>query len=80
MNDVLMKCGHTAMARDDNGNPVCPICMCTEIVNAKPNLEGRKARCMYCGDEVPSSVNLPFFKYQEDKEYDRYYCGCLGWD
>lgn len=80
MNDVLMKCGHTAMARDDKGNPVCPICMCIEIANAKPNLEGRKARCSYCGYETPSKVSLPFFEYLPNEKYDSYYCGCRGWD
>jgi hypothetical protein len=51
-------------------------------------LEGRKARCVYfpprrgytCKGEVDSRWELPFFKYQPDKPYDEYYCGCWGWD
>jgi hypothetical protein len=38
-----------------------------------------------CECEVPSSYDLPFFKlaelsYKKDKEYDRFFCGCSGWD
>lgn len=32
-----------------------------------------------CGD-IPSSYDLPFFKYQPDKPQDDFYCGCFGWD
>lgn len=80
MEEILMKCGHTAMAKDSNGNPVCPICMCTEILNEKPNLEGRIAKCEFCSNERKSDFSLPFFEYKKDKKYDSYYCGCFGWD
>lgn len=82
---VMMKCGHTANAKDEKGNPVCAICYRENkdavIVNEKqPNLMGRKARCWQCGDIAPSNYLLPFFKYNENGEKDSYYCGCRGWD
>lgn len=43
-------------------------------------LEGREARCGWCGKREPSRPSLPFFWYREDKELDEYYCGCGGWD
>jgi hypothetical protein len=47
----------------------------------KPNLEGRKAQCgLGCGAEEDSNPELPFFEYLPDREFDRYYCGCMGWD
>lgn len=80
MNNPMMKCGHTANAVDQHGNPVCIICMCTEIQEEKPSLEGRMAKCSDCGNITTSDWNLPFFKYCPDKEYDEYYDGCFGWD
>ncbi len=29
---------------------------------------------------VPSVPQLAFFKHEPDKKYDRYFCGCWGWD
>lgn len=29
---------------------------------------------------APSSLDLPFFVYKPTKEYDEYFCGCMGWD
>ena len=81
---VLMKCGHTANAEYDNGKPCCLICSpkreAYEVVDEKPDLTGRKARCTDCGEIVDSNWNLPFFEYCPDKEYDRFYSGCWGWD
>jgi len=81
---VLMKCGHTANAEYDNGKPCCLICSpkreAYEVVDDKPNLTGRKAKCTDCGEIVDSNWNLPFFEYCPDKEYDRFYSGCWGWD
>ena len=51
--------------------------------------EYRIARCCHyghthegkkCTSERPSKMGLAFFKRQQDKEYDQYYCGCWGWD
>lgn len=78
--EQLMECGHIAMAHDSNGNPYCVICDCAKIADSKPNLEGRIAHCTECSNTRESSWNLPFFLYNEDKDYDSYYCGCYGWD
>lgn len=81
---VLMKCGHTANAEYDDGKPCCLICSpkreAYEVVEDKPDLTGRKAKCTDCGEIVDSNWNLPFFEYCPDKEYDRFYSGCWGWD
>lgn len=76
-----MKCGHTTTATLKPDNiPICPICLCHEIAD-EPTLEGREARCTYgCGSKRLSSFDLPFFCYCPGSEYDRYYCGCEGWD
>lgn len=29
---------------------------------------------------APSSPDLPFFEHKPDRDTDRYYCGCFGWD
>ena len=81
---VLMKCGHTANAEYDDGKPCCLICSpkreAYEVVDDKPDLTGSKAKCTDCGEIVDSNWNLPFFEYCPDKEYDRFYSGCWGWD
>jgi len=78
-----MACGHTAQSKDEDGNPVCVICAGitpdARREAAKPDLEGREAKCT-CGKTVPSEVGLAFFKHQEDLETDSFYCGCRGWD
>lgn len=38
----------------------------------------RQPKCE-CGS-VPSRIDLAFFKYQPNKKYDEFYCGCMGWD
>jgi hypothetical protein len=82
---AMMKCGHAANATDEQGNPVCLICYgwkpgADEVDDNPPSLEGREAKCVYCGRIAPSSEKLPFFGYCCDKKYDEYYCGCRGWD
>ena len=81
----LMKCGHAANAKDSKGNPVCVICVgihpgAKEIEEESPDLSNRKAICSYGHAIVPSSTELAFFEYLPKEEYDRYYCGCKGWD
>lgn len=48
---AMMKCGHSANAIDERGNPVCAICfgiVAGAIVRAEaPDLTGRIAECMY---------------------------------
>lgn len=82
----MMKCGHAANAIS-NGKPVCAICIGltpdAEIIAEMPNLVGRKSRCAYyrgCKSEVDSNTNIAFFEHLPDKEHDRYYCGCHGWN
>lgn len=85
----VMKCGHTANAKKlGTKEPVCLICLGrtkdAEIVDREATgtegLEGRKARCPYCGKERDSKWELPFFDYKSKEENDSYYCGCRGWD
>jgi len=33
-----------------------------------------------CQCERPSSLDLAFFEYKPEAEYDEFYCGCHGWD
>lgn len=113
----MMKCGHAANATNKSGKPICAICHGltpdAQIVVEPPNLTGRIAKCG-CGNEKPSSLDLPFFEYcgpgswsasictcgfaesahesgthkiacknynpRGDIGYDRFYCGCRGWD
>ncbi len=30
--------------------------------------------------EAPSSLDLPFFEHRPNEEYDRFFCGCMGWN
>ena len=83
--EILMKCGHTANATYGNDNqPCCLICApkpeAFEIVVNLPNLTGRKAKCSDCNNIVDSNWDLPFFEYRPNEKYDKYYCGCWGWD
>lgn len=82
---TLMKCGHSANATTQDGAPVCVICLgivpgADEVDENPPDLEGRTARCVYCRKERPSAINLAFFEHLPEHDYDRYYCGCYGWN
>jgi hypothetical protein len=77
---ILMKCGHVA-------NETCPVCFpdpnSYTPVDEVPDLTGRLARCDYyisCSKELPSSLGLAFFEYRPNDTYDRFYCGCRGWE
>lgn len=74
----LMKCGCVNQGTT-NGKPICITHECEEIEQELPNLEGRIARCS-CGRIKKSRFNLAFFVYKPKEKYDRYYCGCEGWD
>lgn len=87
MSTKLMKCGHSANAKKvPSGEPCCSICFgikegADEIAEEQPNLVGRKAKCCYGPHKiVDSSLDLAFFEYLPEHQYDRYYCGCYGWD
>ncbi len=90
MNHPMMKCGHAANAQDDKGNPSCVICVGIHpgariVDDNPPDLAGRIARCAYwqhggCRSESPSAATLAFFEHLPNEPYDRFYCGCRGWD
>jgi hypothetical protein len=33
-----------------------------------------------CTCEQPSSPKLPFFESKPSEQFDKFYCGCMGWD
>lgn len=79
----MMICGHSANGYRGSA-PVCLICIGrkpeAEIVDeAAPAFLHRVARC-HCGKEKPSRPGLAFFEHLPNAEFDRYYCGCDGWD
>lgn len=81
----MMKCGHTAQGEDSKtGKPCCVICCGIsegwDIPASEPDLTGRVAKCTSCGQERPSSTQMPFFEYRPDKDYDIFYNGCRGWE
>mgnify|MGYP007049958236 FL=1 len=78
--EYLMDCGHVVYTQKDYQKPYCAICDCAKVLSKEPDLHGRIAKCCYCSREKASNFSLPFFKYNEGKEYDSYYCGCEGWD
>jgi len=85
MNTPMMKCGHAANATTGGGLPCCAICIGLTpgayIVDSETvNLEGRLAQCGYCGKKKESNTNLAFFEYRPNEAYDKYYCGCKGWE
>ena len=86
MGKPMMQCGHAANAKDNQGNPCCVICAginpgAKTIATDLPDLDGRKAKCGYgCGSTRDSSTDLAFFEHRPDRECDKYYCGCQGWN
>ena len=81
MSNVMMKCNHASNGQeiDNFGNikPACCICHLSDI-NTEFNedvLKGRSAYCQ-CGREKNSELQLGFFEYRPDKDYDIFYCGC----
>jgi len=87
MTNKLMRCGHAANAVREDGSPVCVICVgivegADQIVpeEKQPDLTNRYAMCVYCTATVSSNLDLPFFEFKPTDYYDRYYCGCRGWD
>lgn len=78
----LMACGHVDNGTC-NGEPACVICGCRTPVRevlGSEGMDGRKAKCSDCKTMVDSKWTLPFFKHSPDQPFDRYYCGCRGWD
>ena len=81
---ILMSCGCAAQGTLTRpGQPALVGCLihdCTDVATAEPDLTGRKARCSYGGAEVASSTRLAFFEHRPNEPFDKYYCGCFGWD
>lgn len=46
--------------------------------NHESNYGCKRGECCLC--ERPSIEKLPFFEHCPDQEFDRFYCGCWGWD
>lgn len=83
----MMKCGHVAnstICRKGKCVEGCGMCGEDGLIEDTEfdvsQLEGRKARCTYCGCIVDSKLTLPFFHFNPNREFDEYYCGCRGWD
>lgn len=90
----MMKCGHSANGVEVNKEtgeetPCCVICAGLDpgynVIdeNSEDYFKGRKAICSDCRNEktiVDSSPELAFFEKKPGEKYDRYYCGCNGWD
>lgn len=92
----LMECGHSAQGVDDNGNPVCVVCVGIDpgarmVHTDPPDLSSRLMRCSYlrgqngqpCDARTnprPSDTRAAFFAHKPDQEFDEFYCGCWGWD
>ena len=89
----MMQCGHAANAvRSGTTEPVCVICLgivpgADVVDDSPPDLTGREARCnhdngdaKHANKRIPSSTSSAFFTYQPKQKFDRYYCGCFGWD
>lgn len=62
------RCAYYGKKFRDNGRGAneCPVC---------DRQSGNACRC-----ERPSSIDLPFFEWKPDEEFDLFYCGCHGWD
>lgn len=68
----------------------CAICDCFDVADSSPDLTGRKARCSYYGKSVRGRIctgeadstkpGIAFFEHRPTETYDRFYCGCFGWD
>jgi hypothetical protein len=41
---------------------------------------GDRAPGAICQCEELSSSSLPFFEHRPDADFDKFYCGCHGWD
>jgi hypothetical protein len=84
MNTPMMKCGHAANAHRADGTQCCAICIGLDagatIIMETPILEGRMAKCDSCKNEEPSDTSLAFFEYRPNEAYDKYYCGCEGYE
>lgn len=86
---LMMKCGHAAQGFMDRLDGIdlkpplhaCVICSCVEVEENPADLSGRTAKCASCQKNQPSDPQkLAFFEHVPSAPFDRYYCGCRGWD
>ena len=52
----------------------------TNDLKVSLDLTGREAKCDICKTVQPSLKSLAYFTYKPDKDFDGFYCGCIGWD
>jgi len=74
-NPPMMACGHSANGTDEQGNPVCVICVGivdgARTVVTEPDLSDRKAKCAECTRIVDSKLSLAFFRHLPGRQYDQ---------
>lgn len=76
----LMRCGHVASTKTDDGKWVCTICAgdhrATEEIPVEwmPDLDNREAMCLRCGTLVPSSLDLRMYRYRKFDDNDTFIC------
>ena len=89
----ILKCGCAANARRkeigwDDFKDSCSLHGNTEVAEVQPDLSKREMKCGCCSKTLPSDSDEAFFEYNGDKkdykgnviEFDRFYCGCRGWN
>jgi hypothetical protein len=85
---VMMMCGcssNATVVRDGKSVPCCAIHAgikdgWDKVNTNPPKVEMRQAECSYCNRRVPSNIHLAFFEHKPNEPYDKFYCGCRGWD
>lgn len=76
----LMKCGHAANAKTDDGEWICALCVGDSRATEKlppewmPDLDGREAVCLVCGENQPSSLDLRLYQYRPHANRDTFVC------
>lgn len=84
MKTKMMKCGCAANGKcGDKDICVAHYSLTPDgaIEVPAPDLSKRHAVCCYGQHgKIFSSVDLAFFEYRPNENFDRYYCGCYGWD
>lgn len=84
----MMMCGcssNATVVRDGKSVPCCAVCAgiregWDKVNPDPPKLDKRQAECAYCNTRVVSNPHLAFFEYKPTEQYDKFYCGCRGWD
>jgi NMD protein affecting ribosome stability and mRNA decay len=89
---ICDNCGAISQATDDNGNPVCAICIgITEYNLVERELpEEFTIKCSDCAKTLTYKEGQWYYKNGNVSTYDvppflnldtkRFYCGCCGWN